>query len=90
MSVKPWLYNNRGATMPEIARARAWAEQMLGAASSSLVITREGDRNRVVLRFLLEGASAECEAVALISLRRARLSQSRLADALKEILCCEV
>ena len=67
-----WDTSSHGAvTMFSIAPVRKWAERMLGATSSELLIDREpGGKTNVRLRFALACEIAEAEVSALLLVKR--------------------
>lgn len=69
-------------TLATIASVRGWAERALGAQSSVLVIEREGERNRVALRFWVKDAIGECAVSELRAIHKRRLSGPALHAAL--------
>ena len=57
--------------MLTICAIRKWAEKALGVPAA-LVIERQGDRNRVALRFVFVDVAYECSVATLRDLHRRR------------------
>lgn len=71
--------------MHAIADIRSWAEALLGAATSTLSIAREGAQTRVTLRFVLSDGIGEAEVSVLMALKRERLRRDVTQARLREV-----
>lgn len=88
-SVHWWLDSSTAkkrdtVTMVSIAVLRKWATRVLGASSSALVIERNGDRNRVLLRMTLGDGIREYDVATLQFFQRSNMRSPQLQEALRE------
>ncbi len=81
-----WWHKTHGTgriTMITIAKVREWSEELLGT-TSTLVIERDGERNRVFLRFSMPSGIGECDVTTLWALHRGRATNAELREQIVE------